>query len=148
MGSRRGRSSVIISGVIRLYSLFALIDLVLIIAALISCLSAEEHEIRALPRIVWVILILLFSPIGPIAWFVAGRPARPIKLSNGQVWQPGGGFPENQRPRPTAPDDDPEFLRGIADRQKKEDDDMMRKWEADLRRREEDLRRREDGEKE
>jgi hypothetical protein len=146
MGPRRGRCSVIISGVIRLYSLFALIDLVLIISALISCLSAEEYEIRALPRIVWVILILLFSPIGPIAWFVAGRPARPIRLSNGTVWKPGSGFPENERPRPVAPDDDPEFLKRVAERSRKEDEDMMKKWEADLRRREEDLRKREGGE--
>lgn len=130
-----------ISGVIRLYSLFALIDLVLIISALISCLSAEEYEIRALPRIVWVILILLFSPIGPIAWFVAGRPARPIRLSNGTVWRPGSGFPENERPR--GPDDDPEFLDRAAERSRREDTDLMRRWEADLRRREEELRRRE-----
>ncbi|WP_433795851.1 PLD nuclease N-terminal domain-containing protein [Actinoplanes sp. CA-252034] len=128
---------------IRLYSLFALIDLILIITALISCLSAEELEIRALPRVVWVILILLFSPIGPIAWFVAGRPARPIQLSNGTVWKPGGGFPEHQRPRPVAPDDDPQFLKGVAERTRKDDEDLMRKWEADLRRREEELRKRE-----
>ncbi|GAA4935714.1 PLD nuclease N-terminal domain-containing protein [Actinoplanes utahensis] len=128
---------------IRLYSLFALIDIVLIICALISCLSAEEHEIRALPRIVWVILILLFSPIGGIAWFVAGRPPRPVKLSNGTTWRPGSGFPEKGRPR--SPDDDPEFLNGLGARQKKEDEDLMKKWEADLRRREEELKRREQG---
>ncbi|GAA1648837.1 hypothetical protein GCM10009828_092740 [Actinoplanes couchii] len=127
--------------VIRLYSLFVLVDLVLIVCALISCLSAEEHEIRALPRVVWVFLILLFSPIGGIAWFVAGRPARPITLSNGTVWRPGSGFPEKQRPR--APDDDPEFLNGI---NKKDDEDLMKKWEADLRRREEEMRRKETGE--
>ncbi|MDI6102349.1 PLD nuclease N-terminal domain-containing protein [Actinoplanes sp. NEAU-A12] len=131
---------------IRLYGLFALIDLVLIIVALISCLSAEEHEIRALPRVVWVILILLFSPIGAIVWFVAGRPARPVRLSNGTVWKPGSGFPENERPRPVSPDDDPEFLRGIAARraeQQGQDEDLMKKWESDLRRREEELKKRE-----
>lgn len=125
---------------IRLYSLFMLIDLVLIVCALISCLAAEESEIRALPRVVWVFLILLFSPIGGIAWFVAGRPARPIKLSNGTVWRPGDGFPEKDRPR--APDDDPDFLRSINEVQ---DQDLMKKWEADLRRREEELRRRKGG---
>ena len=59
---------------IRFYSLFVLLDLALLLIALIGCLSAEEHEIRALPRIAWVFIILLFSPVGWIAWYVAGRP--------------------------------------------------------------------------
>ncbi|GAA2858445.1 hypothetical protein Acy02nite_22290 [Actinoplanes cyaneus] len=137
----------------RLYSLFVLVDLALLVIALIDCLSAEEYAIRALPRGLWVFLILLFSPIGAIAWFVAGRPARPVPLSNGTVWRPGAGFPENQHPNarrgPVAPDDDPEFLRGLAT-SRTEDENIMKSWEADLRRREDELRRREkdlDGER-
>ena len=129
---------------IRLYSLFMLLDLALLVVALIDCLSAEEYSIRALPRVAWVFIILLFSPIGAIAWFVAGRPAQPVRLSNGQMWRPGNGFPEDQRPRrdtPLAPDDDPEFLRGLAT-SLKQDEEMMQRWEADLRRREEELRKR------
>ncbi|WIM97413.1 PLD nuclease N-terminal domain-containing protein [Actinoplanes oblitus] len=129
---------------IRLYSLFALLDLALVVIALIDCLATEEFAIRALPRVVWVLLILLFSPVGPIAWFVAGRPARPVRLSNGTTWRPGAGFPESERPvrrGPVAPDDDPEFLRSLA-ASRKEDEQLLQKWEADLRRREEDLRRR------
>ncbi|GID95295.1 PLD nuclease N-terminal domain-containing protein [Amorphoplanes digitatis] len=129
---------------IRLYSLFVLIDLALLVIALIDCLSAEEFQIRALPRIAWVFIILLFSPIGPIAWFVAGRPARAVQLSNGTTWRPGSGFPEDQRPRkgPVAPDDDPEFLKRLAG-SLREDESMMKRWEADLRRPEQELRKRE-----
>jgi hypothetical protein len=126
---------------IRLYSLFALIDLALLVIALIDCLSTEEFQIRALPRVVWVFIILLFSPIGAIAWFIAGRPARAVKLSNGTTWRPGNGFPESQRPRPAgplAPDDDPEFLKTLG-----QDRSMLERWEADLRRREEELRKQE-----
>ena len=130
---------------IRLYSLFVLIDLALIVIALIGCLSAEEFQIRALPRVVWVFLILLFSPIGAIAWFVAGRPARAVRLSNGTTWRPGSGFPEKERPRRNAPDDDPEFLARLTkdspDQDKAGDEELMRRWEADLRRREEELRK-------
>jgi hypothetical protein len=131
----------------RLYSLFVLLDLALMVVALIDCLSADEYAIRALPRVAWVFLILLFSPIGAIAWFVAGRPARAIRMSNGEMWRPGAGFPEDERPRgrqPVAPDDDPEFLRNLAG-SLKEDEQMMKKWEADLKRREEELRKRESG---
>ena len=129
---------------VRFYSLFVLLDLALLLIALISCLSAEEHEIRALPRIAWVFIILLFSPVGAIAWFVAGRPPRPIRMSNGEMWRPGSGFPEKDRPRkgPVAPDDDPEFLKNLAS-SLKDDEKLMKNWEADLRRREEELRKRE-----
>jgi Phospholipase_D-nuclease N-terminal len=127
----------------RLYSLFMLVDLALLVIALIDCLSSEEYAIRALPRVAWVFIILLFSPIGAIAWFVAGRPPRAIRMSNGEQWRPGSGFPEDERPMrkgPLAPDDDPEFLRNLAG-SLKEDESMMKKWEADLRRREEELRK-------
>ena len=137
-----------ISAMLRVYSLLMLVDLALVVVALIDCLSADEFAIRALPRVAWVFLILLFSPIGAIAWFVAGRPAPPVRLSNGTMWRPGSGFPEDERPRQRgrsmAPDDDPEFLRGLAS-SLREDETLMKKWEADLRRREEDLRRRESG---
>jgi hypothetical protein len=129
----------------RLYSLFLIIDLALLVIALIDCLSAEEFAIRALPRAPWVFIILLFSPIGAIAWFVAGRPARPVRLSNGETWRPGSGFPENERPRSapsSAPDDDPEFLKNLA-ASLKDDENLMKRWEADLKRREEELKRRE-----
>ena len=126
----------------RLYVLMFFADLALMVVALIDCLSSEEFEIRALPRVVWVFLILLFSPIGPIVWFVAGRPQNQAVGRAGD-WRPGRGFPENERPRSVAPDDDPEFLRRVA-RSRREDEEMFTKWEADLRRREEELRRKYD----
>jgi hypothetical protein len=126
----------------RLLPLFALADLAILVIALIDCLSAEEHEIRALPRIAWVFLILLFSPIGGIAWFVAGRPQR-TGAAQRQTWAPGNGFPESSRPsREVAPDDDPAFLSSLA-RTWRDDESFLKDWEADLRRREEELRRRE-----
>jgi len=134
----------------RLLPILFLIDLALVVIALISCLSAEDGDIRALPRFAWVLIILLFPPVGPIAWFVAGkeRYSRPRN-----VWSPGRGFPENERPhqrgRTVAPDDNPDFLKGIAagraEREaaaaQEKEREMLRKWEEDLRRREEDLRK-------
>jgi hypothetical protein len=126
--------------VIRLYGLFFLIDMALLVIALIDCLSTDEYAVRNLPKVVWVFLILLFSPIGAIAWFVAGRPQR-AGVGRAGAWRPGRGFPERERPRPVAPDDDPEFLGRVA-RDRREDEEMFKKWEADLKRREEELRRR------
>ncbi len=126
------------SGVFRLYGLLFLVDLALTVVALIDCLSTDEYAMRNLPKVAWVFIILLFSPVGPIAWFVAGRPER--SRTTVAVWRPGDGFPESERPRRQAPDDDRDFLRS---RGRAEDEELFSKWEADLRRREEDLRRRE-----
>ena len=132
----------------RLFLLFALADLALLVIALIDCLSADESEIRALPKLVWVFIILLFSPLGGIVWFVAGRPQRDA-VSRGDSWRPGNGSPEGVRPRrQVAPDDDPEFLDNLAAKSRRDDEELLRRWEEDLRRREDELRRRKDSDPE
>jgi hypothetical protein len=127
---------------LRLYLLLAGVEIVLAICALISCLSLAEHEVRALPRIAWVLIILFFPLVGSIAWFAVGRP--PATAAPANTWRVGGGFPESERSRQVAPDDDPEFLRSLGSR---DDRDLLRRWEDDLRRREDDLRRRERGDR-
>ena len=123
------------------YSLPFLAEVVLVVIALISCLSAQEGELRALPKIVWVLIILLFPIVGPIAYLLAGRPLASAAPRN--TWRPGSGFPEAERPRQVAPDDDPDFLRSLR-AQQRDDTELLKKWEEDLRRREEDLRRQRD----
>ncbi|MEH1102715.1 PLD nuclease N-terminal domain-containing protein [Micromonospora sp. CPCC 205561] len=128
----------------RLYALLFVVQIVLAVCALISCLSAEEGEIRALPRIAWVLIILFFPLLGSVAWFAAGR-------ARGSARAAGGGAPKGrvrpgrERPRPVAPDDDPEFLRSLGEPSRREDQELFRRWEEDLRRREDEMRRR-DGE--
>ncbi|MFE9960464.1 MULTISPECIES: PLD nuclease N-terminal domain-containing protein [unclassified Micromonospora] len=127
---------------VRLYGLLFLAQLVLAVCALISCLSAEEGEIRALPRVAWVLIILFFPLVGSIAWFVAGRETGARRTRT--AWPMGNGFSEQHRPRPVAPDDDPEFLSSLAERKRADDQERLRRWEEDLRRREEELRRGQD----
>jgi hypothetical protein len=125
----------------RLYVVVFLAQIALGAIALISCLSANEAEIRALPRIAWVLIILFFPLIGPIAWFAAGRPAPAAGQPGG--WRIGGGFPEHRRPRTVAPDDDPEFLGSLDAERSTQDRELFERWEEDLRRREGELRHRE-----
>ena len=129
---------------IRLYGLMFLVDMALVVVALIDCLSTDDYAVRNLPKVAWVFIILLFSPVGPIAWFVAGRPEKARRGGAAGIWRPGSGFPEYERPRPRSrpigPDDDPDFLRSRA---RAEDEQLFRKWEEDLRRREDELRRKE-----
>jgi hypothetical protein len=113
-----------------------LLVIALSVYALIDCLSAEAPDIRGLPRIAWVFVILLFPLIGPTAWFLAGRPARTAVPD--QSARRGSSAPAR---RPLAPDDDPEFLRRLG-RERRDDEELLRQWEADLRRREEEMRKR------
>ncbi|MFF1452605.1 PLD nuclease N-terminal domain-containing protein [Streptomyces sp. NPDC058274] len=117
-----------------------LLVLALWIYAFIDCLNTPEEEVRGLPKVVWVIIILLFGEVlvGPVAWLVAGK----VRHSAG-----GGATPSewhrNHRTQQLAPDDNPEFLNSLKAENRKKDEALLKDWEADLRRREEELKRRE-----
>ncbi|KOG35818.1 PLD nuclease N-terminal domain-containing protein [Streptomyces varsoviensis] len=125
-----------------------LLILALWIYAFIDCLNTPENEVRGLPKLAWVFIILLFGEVlvGPIAWLAAGRP----RAAAGPGGRPGAGA----GPRRTwvAPDDNPEFLKSIRDegaadgKRAARDEELLKSWEADLRRREEELRRKDGGE--
>ncbi|MFC8720465.1 PLD nuclease N-terminal domain-containing protein [Kitasatospora sp. NPDC057198] len=112
--------------------------------AFIDCLVTPEDEVRHLPKVVWVIIVLFFPLVGSIAWLVAGRDRTGARRRVAWPSGPTAGYPEYERPRrPTAPDDDPEFLASLK-RGNERHEDMLKQWEADLRRREEELRRGDD----
>jgi Phospholipase_D-nuclease N-terminal len=114
-----------------------LLVLGLFVWTLIECIQTPEAQVRNLPKVVWIILIIIFSfIIGPLAWLLAGRPQR---TGSRRTWAPGNGFPEATRPRPLAPDDDPVFL-GKMRQDSKDHEALLKQWEADLRRREQGLR--------
>ncbi|GAO09329.1 PLD nuclease N-terminal domain-containing protein [Streptomyces lydicamycinicus] len=119
-----------------------LLVLALWIYAFIDCLNTPESQVRGLPKVVWVLIILLFGEVlvGPVAWLVAGKQRQPVA---------GGGstpsqWHRNHRTKFVAPDDNPEFLQSLKNENKK-DEALLKDWEADLRRREEELRRKEGG---
>ncbi|GAA0951914.1 PLD nuclease N-terminal domain-containing protein [Virgisporangium aurantiacum] len=108
-----------------------LLPLLLILAftlyALIDCLARDEDEIRALPKVIWVLIILLFAPLGPIAWFLAGRPrGAAVRRETGDSdeivggYSLGSGSSAGRNGRPLAPDDDPEFLRRLGEQQREQ----------------------------
>lgn len=121
-----------------------LIEVGLLIYCLIEAIQTPSDEIRGLGKGWWILLIIFVPLIGGIAWLVAGRP---VRNRGNQQWRMGGGFPEDQRNRrrpPMGPDDDPEFL-GEIRKVNDEQEETLKKWEADLKRREDEQRRRENG---
>jgi hypothetical protein len=117
---------------VRLVLLLGLADLALVAVALIDCLSTEKPVIRGLPRALWAVVIVFFSPIGPIAWFLSGRPEHE-RVPGRERWLAANGLAERARRRPVAPDDDPDFLGKLA-RTRHDDDELLRRYEEDLRR--------------
>jgi hypothetical protein len=103
---------------VRLFIFLAAVQLVLFVLALIGALSVER--VRNAPRAVWVLLIVLVPLLGPIAYFVWGRP-RPAPLEGAPL-----------RRAPSSPDDDPDFLRSVDNEQSRRDRDLLAQWEKDF----------------
>ena len=109
--------------------LMFLLPLVLAVYALIDCIQTPAEEIRHLPKIAWIVLIVVLDVIGCVAWLLYGRPKR--EAGDGARTFPG--LP--QRPRSLAPDDDPEFLRQLG-RDNDTQERTLGRWEQDFRREE------------
>jgi hypothetical protein len=113
-----------------------LLILALALFALVDCLARDEDEIRGLPKVLWVLVILLFPLLGSVAWFVAGRPHGAALPGAGFGARPGSdASPDEHRINPfgrgsggpkraLAPDDDPEFLRRL-DEQRRRDEESQ-----------------------
>ena len=102
------------------------VGLLLVVALWIFCLVdvivSKEDECRNLPKLLWLLIVLMLPDIGSVLWLIAGRP-RGLR----QSWQQRTTHPaatsraprSKTAPRPTMPsaganpDDDDEFLRSI-----------------------------------
>lgn len=81
---------------------FAIVGIAVLIAltvfALVDAILIDRFRVRGVPKGVWVVLILILPGIGALLWFLVGR---------GRKGSGGNGR------RSVAPDDDPDFLRGL-----------------------------------
>jgi len=89
------------------------IPVVVVLYALIDCILIPGALARSLPKWVWLVVIVLIPVFGAVAWLLVGRPRREATVT-GTV----GGVARIVPRRgsgPVAPDDDPTFLRKLAD---------------------------------
>ena len=102
---------------IRLELFFGLVVLALWIYSLVDVISRSDGEIRNLPKLWWILLVLFFPLAGSVAYLVAGRPHGPPRTSPHERAVPE--FPEYDRPgraAATEEESDEEFLRKVRER--------------------------------
>jgi hypothetical protein len=84
---------------------------------LFDVITTPDEECRSLPKLLWLLVTLLFPGLGGVLWLLLGRP-RSLEREAREA-HPAGRDPRPQAPR--GPDDDPEFLRDL-DRRLRDDD--------------------------
>jgi hypothetical protein len=95
----------------------ALVEIVLLVYCVLNIVTTPEGQVRNLPKLLWLVLVVILPLVGGIAWLVAGRPQGPARSMphKGNLGVP----PAYDRPgRATAfrPEDDEAFLRGLRER--------------------------------
>jgi hypothetical protein len=86
--------------------LLAALVVVVMLYAFIDCVQTPRAYARSLPKWLWLLLVVLVPVVGAVAWLVLGRPQSASLVAAGA--RRGRGVP-------VAPDDDPAFLRKLAD---------------------------------
>jgi hypothetical protein len=97
-----------------------LIELVLLVYCVLNVITTPEDQVRNLPKLLWLVLVIVLPLVGGIAWLVAGRPVGGASRPGGLPYKGNTGrFPEYDRPGravPQNPDDDEAFLRNLRER--------------------------------
>jgi hypothetical protein len=106
----------------RLLLFLVILGIAVIVYALFDCIMSRAESVRSISKPAWFFTILLVPLLGAGLWFLFGRPR-------------GDDRPSQRQMRgPTAPDDDPQFLRNLEVRRRQEARDAeKRKSEAEKR---------------
>jgi hypothetical protein len=100
--------------VIKLELLFTVVVFAVWVFTLADLAQAPAHQVRNVPKVGWVVIVLLFPVLGSAAWFVLGRPEGPAPRAAGERATPH--YPEYDRPGRAAavdPGKDEEFLEQV-----------------------------------
>ena len=112
------------------------VELCLVVYCVLNIITTPESEVRNLPKMVWLVLALLFPIVGGIAWLVAGRPQGPARSLpyKGNAGRIPAEYDRPGRATAYSPDDDEAFLRSLRERA----EEQRRKAEQERKAREAD----------
>lgn len=97
---------------------------VLWIYSIVNCVLTPESQVRGIPKLAWLVLIVLVPLLGSVLWLAVGRTSGPPRLP---------------RPRPAAPP-----TRAPGTYSALTSDERIRRMEEDLRRLEQESDRPDD----
>ncbi|WP_395398913.1 PLD nuclease N-terminal domain-containing protein [Arthrobacter sp. UC242_113] len=96
--------------------------LALYVYGLVDVIRTDGRLTRGFSKTTWIIMVALLPLIGAALWFLIGRPRATA------VTQPV------YQHHPTAPDDDPDFLRNLEQRRRQAEAERLRKLRDDAAR--------------
>ncbi|MET8777321.1 PLD nuclease N-terminal domain-containing protein [Nocardia sp. NPDC050713] len=121
------------------YAVLGFLTLALWVYCLVDIITCPEAGIRHLPKMGWLLVVVLIPTIGALLWLFAGRPLHEPRTRSttryAEYDRPGRHIAQN-------PDEDEAFLRSLRERAEQQRAEARRQ-EAE-RQREQD-RRREEG---
>ncbi|GAA3752427.1 PLD nuclease N-terminal domain-containing protein [Salinactinospora qingdaonensis] len=118
-------------------ALITLVSIVLWVYAFFDALTSPAEHVRHLPKVLWLLIIVVFMLVGALLWLFLGRPAAverggevttdtpvledpPSAMSMDDL-DPSDFEGPTSGSGPVGPDDDPEFLRQLNRRINPED---------------------------
>lgn len=97
----------------------------IMVFTIVDIATIDRARVRTLPKSVWIVVVIITSILGTILWFTIGR---------GRTGQARNAPRSGARPRPVGPDDDPDFIDNIDQRQRNhEQEARIRDLERQLR---------------
>ncbi len=78
-----------------------LVLIALYVSFVVDVVRTPRADVRALPKLLWLVIVVILPILGGILWFFFGRT------------RPAPGSRWGRRRRPVAPDDDPRFLKQL-----------------------------------
>jgi cytochrome c-type biogenesis protein CcmH/NrfG len=117
-----------------------LILLTVFVVALVDVILRRDDQVRYLPKLAWVLIVILLPLIGSVLWFTVGREYQPRPSRPRTVGMPGQHRPSAQAPSAPAPSAGSTEAQLAALEREIEEADRART----IRRLEDELRRRND----
>ena len=111
--------------------IFSVAVVLLLVFALIDVITAQEWQVKHLPKLFWILLIIFLPLVGSIIWFVVGKE----RASSSDR----GSFGDPRREVRTQPAFD-----DISDEQRIENEIAFHERQAEIRRLEAELRTKRD----
>jgi hypothetical protein len=102
--------------------------------ALIDCIAADKTQVRNLPKLAWIVIVVVLAALGGLLWVLIGRPDhRSQKVATNDYSAPR---------RPVGLEDEPRYTPSdnISDRRSRELDRVLDQWEAEQRAKDPDQR--------